>query len=88
MLLDIGGWEVSKRSGRPTFFFIKENWICTITRHHANNILLARNLPFDSDVIRCSYPLMIPLHCLRAKSNKRASGQFEYDVTLFLFVFV
>ena len=38
-------------SGRPIFIsFIKENWICAMTRHHANNILLARNLPFDSDV--------------------------------------
>ena len=30
------------------FFFIKENWICFITRHHAEsniNISLARNLP-------------------------------------------
>ena len=30
------------------FFFIKENKICAKTRHHANNILLAGNLPFDS----------------------------------------
>ena len=51
MLSDVGGWEVSQCSGCPIFiFFIKENWICTMTRHHANNILLARNLPFDSDV--------------------------------------
>ena len=35
------------------FFFIKENWICTMIRHYAEaniNISLARNLPFDSDV--------------------------------------
>ena len=32
------------------YFFIKENWICAMTRHHANNILLPRNVPFDSDV--------------------------------------
>ena len=39
---------VSKRSGRPVFFIIKENWIWAMTRHHANNILLTRNLHFDS----------------------------------------
>ena len=52
MLSDVGGWGVSKCSGRPIFiFFIKENWICAMTRHHANNILLA-NLAFDFDVRR------------------------------------
>ena len=51
-----GGEVVSECSGRPIFFFIiiiKENWICAMTRHHGEpniNILLARNLPFDSDV--------------------------------------
>ena len=30
--------------------FNKETWICAIIRHHANNVLLARNRPFDSDV--------------------------------------
>ena len=29
------------------FFFIKESWIWAMTRHHADNILLTRNLPFD-----------------------------------------
>ena len=58
-----------------------------MTRHHANNILLTRNLPFDSDVRQSSHPLMISLHCLWAKSNRRTDGQFECDVTLFLFVF-
>ena len=37
---------------RPIFiFFIKENWICAMIRHHAEsniNILLTRNLPIDS----------------------------------------
>ena len=31
----------------------KENWICPMARHHAEaniNILLTRNLPFDSGV--------------------------------------
>ena len=35
------------------FFFIKENWICAMRRHHAEpniNTLLTRNLPFDSDI--------------------------------------
>ena len=69
---DIGrrGWGVSEYSGRPIFiFFIKENWFCAMARHHANKILLARNLPFDSDVRQWSHPLMIPLNCLWFKSN-------------------
>ena len=58
MLLDVWGfWTsfgelvlVSECSRRPIFFlFIKENWILATTRHHANNILLTRNLHFDSD---------------------------------------
>ena len=68
--------------------FIKTNWICAMTRHHVINILLARNLPFDSDVRQWSHPLMIPLHCLWAKSNNRTLGFFEYDRALFLFNFV
>ena len=35
---------------KSLFFFLKENWIYALTRHHANNILLTRNLPFYSDV--------------------------------------
>ena len=54
MLSDVGEWEVSGCSGRPIFiFFTKENWICVMTRLHAEpniNILLTRNLPFESDV--------------------------------------
>ena len=54
MLSDVGergrgGGGVSEGSGHP-IFFIEEKWIYTMVRHHANNILLARNLPFDSDV--------------------------------------
>ena len=33
-------------------FSITENWICSVTRHDAHptiNILLTRNLPFNSD---------------------------------------
>ena len=69
-------------------FFIKENWICIMTRHHANNILLTRNLPFDSNNCQWNHPLMIPLHCLRAKSNDRTSGQFENKMTLVFVVLV
>ena len=35
------------------FFFIKENWICAMTRYHAEskiNVLLTRTFPIDSDV--------------------------------------
>ena len=31
---------------------------------------------------------MTPLHCLWAKSNNRARGQFECDVFGFVFVFI
>ena len=86
------GLGISECSGRPSFVFFKENWICAVVRHHAEpniNILLTRNLklPFDSDVRQWSYPLMIPLHCLWAKSNNRTCGQFECDVTWFRFCF-
>ena len=43
----------SECSGRPVFiFFIKENWTCAMSRHHAEaniNILLTRTLLFDFD---------------------------------------
>ena len=36
ILSDVEGWGVSKCSGRPIFiFFVKEDWICAVTRHHA-----------------------------------------------------
>ena len=88
------GWGVggSECSGRSIFiFFIKENWICAMTKHHVESnitILLRRNLRIDSDVRQWSHPLMMPLHCLWAKSNNRAPGQFECDVTWFCFCFV
>ena len=59
-----------------------------MTRHHAEsniNILLTRNLPIDSGVRQGTHPLMIPLHCLWAKSNNRTHGQFECDITWFCF---
>ena len=54
MLSDVSGWELaSVLDVQSLFFFIKENWICAMTRHHAEpniNMLLTRNPPFDSDV--------------------------------------
>ena len=49
-------------------------------------------MPYKSHLILASkspalLELMIPLHCLFAKSNCRARGQFECDVTFFSFVF-
>ena len=93
MLLNVRGWGdgVSECSRPPIFtFFIKENLIFALTRHHAEpniNILLTRNLPFGSGVTQWSYPLMIPMHCLWAKSNNRTHGQFDCDVTWFCFCF-
>ena len=82
---------VSECSGRPIFiFFIKENWICAITRHHAEpniNILLTKSLPFDYGLRQWSHSLMIPVHFLWIKSNNRARVQFECDVTWFCFCF-
>ena len=48
---------------------------------------MTRNFPFDSDIRQWSHPLMIPLHCLWAKLNNQTRGQFECDVTWFLFLF-
>ena len=83
------GWGFSECSGRPIFiFFIKENWISSMTRHvEPNNILLTRNLSFDSGVRKWSLPLIIPLHYLWAKSNNRKRGQFECDLIWFCFSF-
>ena len=89
MLSDVGVCGVSESSGRPIFhFFIKENWICAETRHHAEpniNTLFTRNLPCDSDVRQCSHPLMIPL---QANLNNGTRAQFECDVLGFVFVLV
>ena len=55
MLSDVGGgWLVSVLDMQSLFYFFKkENWICAMTRNHAEpniKILLARNLPFACDV--------------------------------------
>ena len=89
MLSAVGG-GVSESSGRPVFTsFIKKNWICATTIHHAEpniNISLTRNLPFDSEVRQRSHPEMIPLHCLWAKSNNTMRDKFESYVMCFDFV--
>ena len=92
MLWDIGRWGLaSVLDVQSLVFFIKENWICAMTRHYAElsiNLLLTRNLHFDSDVKQWSHPLTIRLHYLWAKSSNRTSGQFECDVLSFvLFTF-
>ena len=65
-----------------------------MTRHHTepntNCILLTGNLSFGSehpcsDAIQI---LMIPFHCLWAKSNNRTRGQFECDVLGFVLVLI
>ena len=78
MLSDVRGWGTCN-----LYFFIKENLIFAVTRHHAEpniNILLTRNLPFDSDVRRWSHPLVIPFN-----AYNRTNGQFECGVTWFCF---
>ena len=86
----LGGAE-SESSGRPIFIiFMKDNWICVMTRHHAEsniNILLTRSPPIDSSVGQWGHPLMISLHCLWTKSNNITRGQFECEVTWFCFCF-
>ena len=85
------GWEVSESSGHQIFiFFVNENWIFVVTRHHAepNNISLTRNLSFESDIRLWSHPSMIPLHCLWAKSNNGTPGQFECDGLGFVLILV
>ena len=49
MLLDVGGGVLTSVLDVQSLFFIKEIWICAMSKHHANNILLTGNLPFDSD---------------------------------------
>ena len=51
----------------------------------SNDILLTRNLPIDSGVRQWRHALMIPLHCLWAKSNNRTRGKIERNVTWFCF---
>ena len=87
MLLDVGEWGVTESSGRPIVISsINENWILAVTRHRGSNILLTRNLHFDSDVRQWSHALMVLLHCLSAKSNYRTV--VSLNVTWFVFVLI
>ena len=91
MLLDKRGWGLmSVLDIQSLYFFyyfrIKENWISTMTEANIN-ILLTRNLSFDSDVRHWSHHFMILLHFPWAKSNNRMRGQFECNVTSFCFCF-
>ena len=45
MLLDVGGWEVAGVLDVQSFLFIKENWPCGTTRHHAES------KPFFNDTV-------------------------------------
>ena len=84
------GLESSDCSGCP-IFILWLIWICTTTRHHAEsniNILLTRNFPIDSGVRQWNHPLMIPLHCLWAKSNNRTRGHFNVTWIDFAFVLI
>ena len=81
----VGGGVVSVLDVQSSSFLIKQNWICAVTTHHAEpnmNILLASNLPYESDVRQWSPPLVIPLHCELNRTIER-TGQFECDVTWF-----
>ena len=49
----VGAVVGSKCSGQQSLFSIKENWIFSMTRHHAEsniNVLLSRNLPIECGV--------------------------------------
>ena len=91
MLSNVGGWGCERVFWRSnTYFFSKKIGFCAMTWQHAEpntKILLTGNLPFDYDVRQWSHPSMIPLHCLWAKSNNKTRGQFECDMTWFLFLF-
>ena len=80
------GWGVNECSGRPIFIFLlKKIGFPPMTRHHAEpniNVLLTRNLPFDSDFRQWRHPLMISLD-----AYNRTHGQFKCDVTWFRFCF-
>ena len=53
-----------------------------MTRHHAEqniDLLLTRNLPFDSHARRRSLTVIIPLHCLWAKLNNRKLSNMKHQ---------
>ena len=53
MSTDVRKAELASVLDVQSFFFVKEKWICGMNRQHTEpniNILLTRNLLFDSDV--------------------------------------
>ena len=70
------------------YFFVDENWICAMIRHHAEpniNILLTRNFPFDSDVSEA-----IPSwhHAIFCGLNRTIERVVNLNATWLGFVFV
>ena len=96
VLSDVGGGGLASVLDVQSLFFLLKKiefapWPDimhnNIIYYWHNNILLARNLLFDSDVRQWNHPFMIPLHCLCAKSKNRTRSHFEYNVTLVFFCF-
>ena len=99
--LRVGGWirqkwDVIRRSGEsgyrkcsihPIFFLLLLKkiglapWSCWVKQY------ITDNKSFYWLWCQWSHSLMIPLHCLRAKSSYRTRDQFEFDVTWFCFCF-
>ena len=93
-------WDVVRDTGRRRLasvldvqyliFLLKEigfaSWpdimLCQTLIYYCQEIFL-----LTLTVRQWSHPLIIPLHCLQAKSNNRARGQFECEVTWFCFCF-
>ena len=44
------GWALASVLDIQSLLFLFKKWICAMIRHYANDILLAKNLPFNSDV--------------------------------------
>ena len=87
MLLDKkGGVSICPgRSSDVFIFFIDKNWIWTMTRDHSNNILLTRNLPFDSDV---GEAILYLYHCIVCGLNRTIERVVNLNVTWLCFCFV
>ena len=99
MLSDVWGIGVSEFSGRPIFIivFIKENWICAMTRHHAEpniNILLTRNLHyywqeiFILTLTSDSEAILQWCHCIAFGLNRKIEWVVNFNATWLGFVLV
>ena len=75
MLSDIGDWGLQK-IGFASWYHDEPNL----------NILLTRNLPFDTDVRQWSFPLVI--HCIVCVLDRTTEPQVNLNVTWLGFVFV